>query len=179
MAFQPSKSKKNHAKEEGSLNMNSMMDMMTIILLFLIKSYSTTGIMVKDVEGLTLAQSIAGEQPRKVLSIAVDRDGVWINQDGQKVGGEDGAPFATYADLVQEEGEMEVPRLLDFLKGQAAEAKSQEQGFGIKFTGEINIVADTSIAYNAILKVLQTCGKAGYYQTQFLVGAGQVVEFEE
>jgi len=50
MAFKPSKSKKHDTKIEGTLNMNSMMDMMTIILLFLLKSYSTTGALAAQSE---------------------------------------------------------------------------------------------------------------------------------
>ena len=42
MAFKPSSAKKNSRSDDGALNMNSMMDMMTIILLFLLKSFSTS-----------------------------------------------------------------------------------------------------------------------------------------
>ena len=51
MAFIPSRSKR-HTTDSGDvkLNLNSMMDMFTIILLFLLKVYSTDGQMVQPSE---------------------------------------------------------------------------------------------------------------------------------
>ena len=42
--------------------MNSMMDMMTIILLFLLKSYSTTGALAAQSESLKLPDFGTGDQ---------------------------------------------------------------------------------------------------------------------
>ena len=79
MAFQPSKSKKNLSQESGTLNMNSMMDMMTIILLFLLKSYSTEGALVTPSEQLRLPQSVQGEKPKKELSVSVASELILVN----------------------------------------------------------------------------------------------------
>ena len=79
MAFQPSKSKKNLKEEEGSLNMNSMMDMMTIILLFLLKSFSTEGALITPSEQLRLPVSQQGEKPKKELTVSIAKNSLMVN----------------------------------------------------------------------------------------------------
>jgi hypothetical protein len=53
MAFKPS-TKRKKRNMEGGLNMNSMMDMVTIILLFLLKSYSTSGALKTNADDMKL-----------------------------------------------------------------------------------------------------------------------------
>ena len=80
MAYTPSKSKKHPTKLEGSLNMNSMMDMMTIILLFLLKSYSTTGALATQSESLKLPESQRTTKPQKELNVSVAQDMILVNE---------------------------------------------------------------------------------------------------
>ena len=79
MAFAPSRSKKHDTKKEGELNMNSMMDMMTIILLFLLKSFSTDGALVAPSQDLTLPTSFQTEKPKKELNVAISQDAIIVN----------------------------------------------------------------------------------------------------
>ncbi len=79
MAFAPSRSKKHDTNPKGELNMNSMMDMMTIILLFLLKSFSTDGALVAPSENLTLPTSFRVEKPKKELNVAISNDAIIVN----------------------------------------------------------------------------------------------------
>jgi uncharacterized protein YcnI len=60
--------------------MNSMMDMMTIILLFLLKSYSTTGALATQSESLKLPESVRTIKPKKELNVSIARDVILVNE---------------------------------------------------------------------------------------------------
>jgi biopolymer transport protein ExbD len=165
MAFAPTTLKK-RVQESENLNLSSMMDLMTIILLFLIKSYSSTGMLIQDVEGINLPLSTTATSPKKVLTLAVDAEAVWLDRDGQRV-----ERFESMDFLLTESDDpaaMTLPGLSSFLESEAEMGREREQ-YGVKFTGEINIIADAQVQYNAILKILQTCYRAGFPQTDFVV----------
>ena len=82
MAYAPSKAK-SLKKEEAGLSLNSMMDMMTIILLFLIKSMSTSGAMVRPSQFLELPEGVRTVEPEKALSLLISTDGVLEDMEAE------------------------------------------------------------------------------------------------
>jgi len=56
-----------------------MMDMFTIILVFLLKSYSATGKLISIPEGYTLPESIAEETPVLAVNISVDDEYIMVD----------------------------------------------------------------------------------------------------
>ena len=80
MAFKPSASKNHDTLQKGTLNMNSMMDMMTIILLFLLKSYSTGGALASQSESLNLPTSERSQKPKKEVNVSVAQDVILVNE---------------------------------------------------------------------------------------------------
>ena len=114
MAFTPSKSKKHNTQLQGSLNMNSMMDMMTIILLFLLKSYSTTGALAAQSESLKLPVSTRDIKPKKELNVSVAQDVIMINEQ----------PVMTIAEVPP--NEILIPQLAKKLIGYANAEKQLE-----------------------------------------------------
>ena len=154
MAFQPSKSKKNLDREKGTLNMNSMMDMMTIILLFLLKSYSTEGALVTPSEQLRLPQSVQGEKPKKELSVSVASDIILVND----------VIVATTDDIDL--------LLIEPLRRKLAEYAQQEieiqNTVGKEFTHIVNIQGDEKIPFEVLFKVMFTCSKSDFYKMRLL-----------
>lgn len=156
MAFQPSKSKKNLTKEEGTLNMNSMMDMMTIILLFLLKSFSTEGALVTPSEQLRLPQSVQGEKPKKELSVSVAKELILVND----------VIVATTEDIQDD------MLLIEPLRRKLAEYAQQEvelqNSIGKEFTHVVNIQGDEKIPFEVLFKVMFTCSKSDFYKMRLL-----------
>ena len=66
------KSKK-RLQEEGGLTITSLMDMMTIILVFLLKSYSVEDIQVKPSEDLRLPLSSSKKDPEVAVNVVVSK----------------------------------------------------------------------------------------------------------
>ena len=156
MAYTPSKSKKHPNKLEGSLNMNSMMDMMTIILLFLLKSYSTTGALATQSESLKLPESQRTTKPQKELNVSVAQDVILVNEQ----------LIMRTAD-VPAEGIM-IPQLEIKLKEYAQKEKQLEIEVGKEFTHEVIIQGDESITYELLFRVMYTCGQSEFNKMRLL-----------
>ncbi len=156
MAFQPSKSKKNLIKEEGSLNMNSMMDMMTIILLFLLKSFSTEGALVTPSEQLRLPVSDQDMKPKKELTVSIARDVLMVND----------AVIGPVSEI--DEQQMLIPFLADRLSDYAKQEHELEADVGKEFTHEVIIEGDEKIPFELLFKVMYTCSKTEFYKMRLL-----------
>jgi biopolymer transport protein ExbD len=156
MAFIPSRRKKHLKFEKEDLNLTSMMDMMTIILLFLLKTYSTTGQIMTPSEDLKLPYSLSDEQPKKELTVSVTRHDILVGPD----------VLMSLEDLDMNDNLIQP--LFMRLKELAEEAKKNEIQFGKPFTHEVIIEADENTPFQILVKVLYTCGQSEYNKLRLL-----------
>jgi len=163
MAFPPSKGKKNRRKEKEGLTLNSMMDMMTIILLFLLKSFSTSGALIQPSPLLELPSANRDLDPKKAIAILVTRDGILEDMEGKQPRVLATMDEMANADLVV------LPNLEAFL----VESKEFKAKVGIQFKGEITVQCDKDVPYEWLLKVINTCGQAEYGTIDFVVKKAQ------
>ena len=70
---------KRRVPEADELNITSMMDMMTIILVFLLKSFSATEVTVTPSSNLKLPMSVADKQPSVALNVVVAKDAIIVD----------------------------------------------------------------------------------------------------
>ena len=137
--------------------MNSMMDMMTIILLFLLKSMSTSGALIRPSPYLELPYSIQQMEPRKALAILITGDGVKEDIEVNPQSISDRREMMNPDNII-------LPGLANFLK----ESKERRERIG-QFRGEITIQCDKNVTYDWLLKVINTCGQAEYATIDFVV----------
>jgi biopolymer transport protein ExbD len=156
MAFQPSKSKRHDTKIQGTLNMNSMMDMMTIILLFLLKSYSTEGALASQSESLKLPESERTIKPKKELNVSVATDVILVNE----------LPLMSTNEI--DKDLFMIPQLEAKLVEYANKEKQLEIETGKEFTNEVIIQGDKSISFETLFKVMYTCSKSEFYKMRLL-----------
>lgn len=156
MAFAPSRSKKHDTRKEGELNMNSMMDMMTIILLFLLKSFSTDGALVAPSQDLTLPTSFQTERPKKELNVAISQDAIIVND----------IPIVSLSSLHPDE--MMIPSLNLKLAEYAQKEKQLELDVGKEFTHQVIIQGDRTIPFDVLIKVMYTCSQSEFYKMRLL-----------
>lgn len=159
MAFKPSKIKK-HNTDPGKvkLNLTSMMDMFTIILVFLLKTFSTEGMLIQPSEYLTLPISTVEKSPEVALDIIVSKEWIMVHNE----------PIVRVADVIDFKGFIIKP-LHDKLYVYAREAKRMEELYGTKFSGKVTIQGDKSIPYKLLVKVMATCGKSDYPNMRLVV----------
>lgn len=159
MAFIPSRRKK-HNTDPGKirLNLTSMMDMFTIILVFLLKNYSTEGMLIQPSEYLTLPSSSIEKSPEVALDLVISKEWVMVNHEAvEKV-----------SNILASEV-LVVKSLQEKLLVYAREAKRMEEVYGTKFSGKVTIQGDRDIPYKLLVKVMATCGKADYPNMRLVV----------
>lgn len=156
MAFQPSKSKKNPTKEEGGLNMTSMMDMMTIILLFLLKSFSTEGALVTPSKELRLPSSTQGEKPKKEVNVSVAKNFIMVND----------VIVAKVNDIKKDQ--LLISPLMQKLSEYAKKEQQLQIDVGKEFTHEIIIQGDEKVPFELLYKVMFTCSRSDFYKMRLL-----------
>jgi biopolymer transport protein ExbD len=147
--------------EASELSLTSMMDVMTIILVFLIKQVDTEGQLVTAAENLVLPNSTSTKVPKEVsLGLVVDHN--WVLVDGQQivetnvVSEQDSLLVAALDAVLKEKRETEKAALL-------ARGESDEGG------GNIIVQLDKNTYYDIMFKVMATCGASGFTNVAFAV----------
>ena len=156
MAFAPSRSKKHKTLFREELNLTSMMDAMTIILLFLLKTFSTSDAIVTQSSDLKLPYSISTVQPHDELTVSVTRNSILVANN---------AVMST--DKINTT-EPRISSLFSELMRRASEAKRNETEYGIPFTNEVIIMADENVPFHLLFKVIYTCGSSEYNKLRLL-----------
>lgn len=143
-----------------SLRLTSLMDMFTILLVFLLKSFSAEGQLVTVTQDLSLPESTSSKRPTAAPIISITKE--WIMLDDK--------PLASIAE-VQANKELLIPELDRALKfaRQVAEGLGQQQSESLGFRGMVDIMGDRDTPFLIIKKVMYTCGKNAYNNMQLAV----------
>lgn len=156
---------KKKSDEIEDININSLMDILTIMLVFLLKSYATDPINIVPGPDLDIPKSTSLLTPAATVSvtvsksaIVVDNQPVLVVKDGkveasQKRGGED-AYFI-------------IP--LNKVLVEAAEKKRRLEAVNptVKFDGICTIVMDKETPYRLLTEVMYTAGQAEFSNFKF------------
>ncbi|NLP09354.1 biopolymer transporter ExbD [bacterium] len=160
MAFIPSRIKRHNTggPTKVALNLTSMMDMFTIILVFLIKSYNIEGQLTHPSQDLTLPKSTSQQLPEVALDVTVSKEWILVNEK----------PVERLSNLANQ-SDLLIPRLFEALQKYAQEAKKMEESYGIKFTGKVTIQGDQKLPFTTLLKVMATCGRSEFPNMRLVV----------
>ena len=160
------------------LNITSMMDMMTIILVFLLKSYSTDDISIAASEDLRLPISTSEKPPKLAVNVVVSRvdvvvDGEWVMNLEEVPDEETGEPVIQVSEG-EKRGQM-ISALFDALQAKADTAKSLGQKAGadeFDFKGQVLLQCDKRLPFSVIREVMFTAGQAQFGEFRFVVIKG-------
>ncbi len=158
MAYIPSRIKRHKTSAEGKLNLTSMMDMFTIILVFLLKTYATEGNLIQPTESLTLPKSTIQTAPETALDLVVSKEMVMLNDK----------PIADLKSVKKGKGYI-IQSLRDELLFHAREARKMEVRYGVRFSGKVTIQGDKDMEYKDLIKVMATCGASEYPNMRLIV----------
>ncbi len=135
-----------------TVKLTSMMDMFTILLVFLLNSYSAEGEIITVAKDIKLPQSTAQKEPKPTPIVMVT--GQWLIFDGQ--------PLVPVAEVLRSR-RLLIPELKRELE---RTRKTTEQLAALnpklRFRGEITIQGDREIPFGLLKKVMFTCGQVGY-----------------
>jgi biopolymer transport protein TolR len=141
-------------RASASVNLISMMDILTVLLLFLLKSYSAGGEVMVPQPGVKLPESTAEEQPQASLIVAIDGDAI-------KLGSERIASVAE----VTASPDANIPSLAERLPA-AAQAQGAADGTSARL---VTIQGDRNIEYALLRKVMLTLSQSGYANVSLAV----------
>ncbi|MBZ0263245.1 biopolymer transporter ExbD [bacterium] len=163
MAFAPSKARKLQTRKEPTVSLNSMMDMMTIILLFLLKSYSTSGALMQPHLD-NLPESTVQKSPEKHLAVVVSERGVL--KPSESATDKATMPILVPIGELASEEEAALPSLEAFLYDQRA----MDEKLGKKEIAHVlTVEAAENIPYSWILKIVETATSVGFDTFDFVV----------
>lgn len=131
------------------MNLTSLMDVFTILVFFLLVNSGSVEIMEAP-KTMTLPESRVESKPRETVVIFVSQDEVLVQ--GQAV--------ALVADIMQDQASTIEPITL-----RLAELKENVLGPNTQYVAasrEVTILADRSVPFEVIKKIMSTCTGEGY-----------------
>lgn len=140
----------NKSMEDGSAKpqLTSLVDILTVLLIFLIKSFSAEGSQVNPVSTVTLPVSSSKTAAKVMTSIEITPVELQVN----------GTPVASMSSIGRSDS-LCISALYNALaKSNVSEVK-----------GEVMIQADKNIEFEVVKKVMYTCSKAGATDFTILV----------
>jgi biopolymer transport protein ExbD len=159
MAYIPLHKRRNKTNSsEVRLQLTSMMDMFTIILVFLLKTYSTHGQLINPSQNLTLPVSQTQHPPEVGLDVTVSTRQILVN--GKPVG---------QTETIGNQEQFLLLELQDELLKYADQAEEMEKNYGVKFSGKVTIQGDKRLPYRYLMKVMYTCAQSKYPNMRFVV----------
>jgi biopolymer transport protein ExbD len=148
------------------LNITPMMDMMTIILVFLLKSFSSSTSTITFDANLQVPKSITQLNPKEAVTVMVTKRVILVEGDGI-------APVnnGKIDPAVKRDGENGyfITPLVDVLEKHARKEKRVAELTGQKYEAQLMLVADQTTPYRLLTEVIYSCGQAGYANYRLLV----------
>ncbi len=158
--------------EIKELNIVAMMDMMTIILVFLLKSYQASAINVNMGADLAIPLSTTQLHPQENITVTVSMREVAVNE--RKIVDVQGGAIPARSKEGGRADAFYVGAIYDALKKEVDKQKYIAQyNKDAPFTGRINVVADKKIPYRTLMEVLYTAGQAELGEYKFMVLKGE------
>ncbi len=147
-------------KDDGfALQLTAMVDMFTIMIVFLLKSYDTSTLEAKNVDNLKLPSSITAAVPEEALLMLVSQKAIFIG-DKKVAEIKDGKVDAQY---LSKNDEDYIEPLFKELNEEAKKIEEiTKRNPSVKFEGKVFMQADKELNYSVLRKVLYTATMAGY-----------------
>lgn len=139
-------------RAEGELNLIPMIDILSVLVSFLLV-YSTEVEVVQNSKGIEIPQSIVTAKPRETVVVMLSKDELFVQ--GERV--------ASIAEVRAAEGV--VAALRDVL--QRPRIIGQEMAEKALAEREVTVMADKTLPYEVLKKVMQTTTDAGFGKISF------------
>lgn len=156
--------KRRDKKEQFELDITSLLDILVILLVFLLKSYNSSGVTLTIPKGIELPKSESASLNTPGVMIQVSKEKIWV--DTETVLDIENAPKRIF-----DEGDRRIIPLYNELVKKKEEIKTlaKQTPQAKPFSGVANLIIDKTIKYSYVKKVMYTCAAAGFRQYKFVV----------
>jgi biopolymer transport protein ExbD len=147
-----------HKSTNADLNVIPMVDMMTILVIFLLQQFSSTGEVLYMQKDIKLPDAQHGQMIEIAPVVAISGQQVVVT----------GVKVADISDLDRDSGYLNIPALEERLRDEKKRwdfiHKSDPSS---KWDGLVNIQADKAVPFRIVKRVMYSCGVAGYFNMNF------------
>jgi biopolymer transport protein ExbD len=160
MSFPASKSRLKHLRKSRGSNeikgfrpqLTSLVDVLSVLLIYLLQSFSTEGEIITTTKDMILPESSAQKKPELNVTITVNNHSILAE-----------SKLVANVDEVISSDDIVIPQLFEWLK-QRREMTEKIAMYSskAKFTGNVTIVGDKRIHFSLLKKIMYTCGQQGY-----------------
>jgi biopolymer transport protein ExbD len=149
---------KGRKSTNAELNVIPMVDMMTILVLFLLQQFSSTGEVLYMQKDIKLPEARHGQMIDVAPVVAIGADQVVVT----------GVKVADIPDLERDSGYLNIPALEERLRDEKKRWEFiHKNDPGARWDGMVNIQADKDVPFRIVKRVMYSCGVAGYANVNF------------
>lgn len=137
----------------AQLNLTPMVDIFAVLLIFLLKSYSTEGVILTSNHGLELPASTSSLQPVPTLTLTLTKEAVFVEdrrvQDLESLEREEDLLIPELAKTLK----IHTERQARFLAAVSPQSLPDPR---------VTILADRTLPFRVLEKVMYTCSREGF-----------------
>lgn len=138
--------------EPPRLNLTAMVDVFTVLLVFLLKSYAAEGTLTAASQNLQLPSSTSNATPNTTITITVSQDNLFVENER----------VTSLAQVAATDG-LFLPDLGRALKTRADKARFiAGTNPGLSFRGQITILGDKQTPFSILEKVMYTAAASDF-----------------
>jgi biopolymer transport protein ExbD len=144
----------------AELNVVPMVDMMTMLVIFLLQQFSATGEVLFMQKDIKLPDAQHGQMIEVAPVVAISTAQVVVT--GQKV--------ADVADLERDSGYLNIPQLEERLRDEKKRwdfIHQNDPDRDKNWKGDVNIQADVKVPFRLVKRVMFSAAQAGYFNVNF------------
>ena len=151
-------------KEVEDLDITSLMDILVILLVFLLKNFSSSGVVFDIPTGIVLPYSKSSNLNHPGINVQVSDEKIWV----------DDKVIAETKKLTAQDSDMGGKRIIPLYEALVAKRNTYKnmqkatQG-ATKFTGVINFIIHQELKYEYIQKLMFTSAEAGFAHFKLIV----------
>ena len=156
--------RKRDKKEVIDVDITSLLDILVILLVFLLKSYNSSGVTLTIPKGIELpvSESISLNNPGVMIQVSKDK----IFVDSETILDAENPPAQIY-----DQGKRRIIPLYNELvkKKEHIKAIAKQAPAAKPFSGIANLIIDKSLKYSYVKKIMYTCAEAGFKEYKVVV----------
>ena len=146
------------------IDITSLLDILVIMLVFLLKSYNSSGIVINVPKNVSLPISQSQNQNSSGLIVQVSDSAIWV---------EDKVIIDKVKEkmVIDKNDDKLIVALFDELvsRKKTINQISKMSPGNQDFSGVINFIIDRSVKYSEIQKLMHTCAASGFQKFKFVV----------
>lgn len=147
------------------IDITSLLDILTILLVFLLQSYNSSGVIINVPKEIELPKSTSLSLNNFGVNVQVSKSQIWVD-DKEVLNAESAETGQTF----DEGGRRIVPLYNELMRIKELIKQSEKLSPDAKkFSGIANLVVDKSLRYSYLKRVMYTCAAAGFKEFKFVV----------